>query len=120
MIRLLLKAVIDFEEACCHPFIFDIGMAIIGSCTTNNEVTLEKVKVLVEGYQSVRKLNLLEKKSIQLFAIYGAVATSFWRFRQYHIIFPTRSKFQLHQEMVDIANFLHQIDNEDFVEMITT
>ncbi|MHA2028214.1 MAG: phosphotransferase, partial [Candidatus Kariarchaeaceae archaeon] len=113
-----LIAIIDFEEVSKSPFVFDIGMAIVGIFADNKNIELEKAKALVSGYQSVRSLTTLEKAQLKLFCIYGAVATAFWRFRQYHIRYPIPEKFNRHEQMVEIADTLIKMDNHEFVEKI--
>lgn len=115
-----LVAIIDFEEAAHLPFVFDIGMAIIGSCVENNVISLVKVKLLLKGYQEKRVLSQLEEDNIRIFAIYGAVATSFWRYRQFNILFPDRDRSQRYQQMVKLADSLHKMDNPEFLREVAS
>ncbi len=110
-----LGAIIDFEEVSNYPFIFDLGMATTGIFADYNVIDLCFPKALVKGYQKVRMLEPLEKELLKLFTFYGAVATSFWRFRQFHIRFPTPEKSTHHQYMVDIADKLYEMDNNKFM-----
>ncbi len=73
---------------------------------------------LVEGYQSVRQLEKLEKRLLQLHIIYGAVATSFWRFRQFNIIYPDAGKNHVYTEMMNLANQVDTIPESDFHKRI--
>jgi homoserine kinase type II len=112
-------AIIDFEEAAYLPFVFDIGMAIIGTCAENDVISLAKVKLLIEGYQEKRILSQLEKDNIRIFTIYGAVATSFWRYRQFNILFPNKIRSKRYQQMVKLADSLYKMDNIEFLRKVT-
>ena len=109
-----LAAIIDFEEACDYYQIFDIGMAIVGTCLHQGRLSLIKAKSLVGGYQSKRQLEAPEKESLQLVAEYAAAATSFWRFRQHHILKPDGNKANDYLEMKLLADQLHSIPEEQF------
>ncbi|MCE7734139.1 MAG: homoserine kinase [Candidatus Heimdallarchaeota archaeon] len=113
-----LKAIIDFEEVSNYPLIFDLGMATIAMFADMNTIDLEITQSLIKGYQKVRMLEALEKQSLKLFLIYPAVATSFWRFRQFHIRFPTPKYSARHMQMVKIADKLYDMDNQEFMSKI--
>jgi len=109
-----LAAIIDFEEACYYFKVFDIGMCIVGTCAPNGRFSLAKAKSLIAGYQSKRELETLEKETLKVFTEYGAVATSFWRFKQHHIIKPDINKAKCYLEMKSLADHIHTISNEEF------
>ncbi len=109
-----LAAIIDFEEASDYYLIFDLGMCAVGTCTDKGRILLPKVKALVSGYQNRRKLSDLEKASLQIFAVYGAVATSFWRFRQYHLLCPDKERTNRFKAMVDLADDIAGIPSLKF------
>jgi len=102
-----LTGIIDFEEACNYYKVFDLGMCIVGTCVENGSVSLDKAKSLLAGYESIRKLEDTERKVLPLFSEYGAIATSFWRFR-HHFITNPHSQRDNYLEMVAVANDIHQ------------
>ena len=110
--------IIDFEAVSHSPFIFDIGMALIGVCLEKNNISLRKAKALIKGYQQEREFNQMEKNSLKLFAIYSATAVSAWRFQQFHLKFPIPQKFNSYQPMVDIADSLFRIKNSVFMKQV--
>ncbi|MFQ3207164.1 MAG: homoserine kinase type II [Glaciecola sp.] len=57
------KAIIDFEEACFYYSVFELGMAIVGTCFSNTSIDFNKVTALVDGYQQIRPLEPIEKDS---------------------------------------------------------
>ena len=113
-----LKAMIDFEESCQTYRVFDLGMAVVGLCTINSCVALNKVRALVNGYQQVRKLEEKEKESLQLFIELGAALTSAWRFWKFNIDAPDEQKSQTYQHMVDIAKNIRAKPQTTFMEAI--
>ncbi len=109
-----LAAVIDFEEACEYYKIFDLGMCLIGTCSHKGTISLAKTKSFLDGYQSKRKLEELEQDSLQVFAEYGAIATSFWRFRQHNMKKPNENKANNFLEMKMLADHVHSLSEDEF------
>jgi len=114
------KALIDFEDACHYLNVFDLGMAAVGLCSNNSKVSLTKVRSLVNGYQIIRELEEQEKKVLQLFVEYAAIATSSWRFWKYNIETPIAEKSDIHYEMVNIAKDVRGIQEAEFIRAVFT
>lgn len=112
------KAIIDFEEACHYCKVFDLGMAIVGSCAEGTTVDLDKARALVNGYQQVRQLEQMEKETLQLFVQYSATATSYWRFWKYNIDAPSVANEKKHWEMVKISNWVSDLSKVTFSKML--
>lgn len=111
----VLKAMIDFQEACHYYLVFDLGMSILGLCQNNEKIDLNKAKALIKGYEKIRSLVFLEKKSLPLFIRYAAVATSCWRFWKYNIYSSTPSLKYEYKKMVKIANNVSKIYLDYFI-----
>jgi homoserine kinase type II len=112
------KAIIDFEEACHYHLIFELGMGIVGACVNDITINLDKARALVDGYQQVRPLAQIEKESLQLFARYAAVATSYWRFNKYIIEESSEDRAGHHWQMVQIAKEVAEISTTRFFDAI--
>ena len=112
------KAIIDFEEACHYYLIFELGMGILGTCVNDITVDLDKARALVSGYEEVRPLTKIEKESLQLFARYAAVATSYWRFNKYIIEESSEDRASHHWQMVQIAKEVAEISTTRFFDAI--
>lgn len=110
------KAIIDFEDVSRIAKIFDVGMAIVGICTRNSEIDISKSRALVKGYQEIRPLEELEKKSLKNFLEWAAVLTSTWRFWKYNIETPDMGKSKRYVQMVDIAKNANAISHREFNE----
>ncbi|MCH7903157.1 MAG: homoserine kinase [Armatimonadetes bacterium] len=113
-----LKAVIDFEEACCYYKVFDVGMGIVGLCADGTTIDLHRARALVDGYQQVQRMNDEEREALQTFVEYAATATSFWRFRRFNIDTPTAERANHHQRMVRLAEDAHTIPKAKFTEVV--
>ena len=113
-----LRAIIDFEEACRYYKVFDIGMAILGLCTEEDTIALEKARALVAGYQQIRRLEESEKETLQLFVEYAAIATSYWRFWKYHIDKPMAEKADKHRQMMRLAKGVNAIPKTRFLQAV--
>lgn len=112
------KAIIDFEEACHYYKVFDLGMAIVGSCTEGTTVDLDKASALITGYRKIRPLEQIEQETLQMFVQYAATATSYWRFWKYNIDTPSTDKKEKHWEMVEIAEWIRAIEKERFSQRV--
>ncbi len=112
------NAIIDFEEACHYYRVFDLGMAIIGSCADGITVALNKARALVRGYQKIKQLEQVEKESLQMFVQYAATATSYWRFDKYNIDTPNADKSDQHWQMVELAEAVNEIPKTKFMDAI--
>ncbi len=102
--------IMDFEEACHYYRIYDLGMAIVGTCREGEAISSRKVNALLKGYEKEIPLLPIEKESLPAFIVYAAAATAFWRFRQYHIRNPDEQFKNHYLEMKNIADFVRQAD----------
>jgi len=113
-----LVAILDFEEACHYYRIFDLGMCAIGACVRDGFFSLILLKALIAGYETVRRLEQAEKEQLQVNAEYAAIATAFWRFRQYHARNPIKEKADAHLEMKLLADQVHEIPSGFFSKTV--
>jgi len=97
--------IIDFEEATYYYRVFDIGMAIIGSCSEKNILKKEKIKSLLFGYEKVIKLTLEEKSSLQAFTVYAGASMSFWRHRNFNYVHPNLGLNDHYKALQNLANY---------------
>jgi homoserine kinase type II len=112
-----LMAIIDFEEACHYYRSFDLGMVIIGACRDRKGISFEKAGQFIRGYQKEITLQSIERDSLKAFAVYAAVATSFWRFRQYHLRRPEPRLYDKHVEMQTLADIISKYPDSRFTEL---
>jgi len=114
-----LMAIIDFEEACHYYRSFDLGMVIVGTCRDRQGICFEKARRFIRGYQKNMTLQSVERECLQAFAVYAAVATSFWRFRQYHMRRPEPRLHDRHVEMQTLADTISEYPESSFTELFS-
>ena len=112
-----LMAIIDFEEACHYYRSFDLGMVIVGACRDRKGISFEKAGQFIQGYQKETTLQSIERETSKAFAVYAAVATSFWRFRQYHLRRPEPKLYDKHVEMQTLADTISEYPDSRFTEL---
>ncbi len=111
-------AIIDFVEACDYYDISDLGMAVVGQCIEDGQISYNKVKALISGYESVRVLEDIEKEAFKNFIEYAAIVISFWRFCRYHVQKTVPEKKDKHMEMVMLSKHIRTIPDQVFTENI--
>lgn len=103
--------IMDFEEACYYYRLFDIGMAIVGTCAEYGRLDSFKIRYLLEGYHQESPLKPQEIRQLKAFVVYAATATAFWRFRQFNVLVPMEERKDSYKEMQNLAI---QAKNMDF------
>jgi homoserine kinase type II len=112
-----LMAIIDFEEACHYYRSFDLGMVIVGACRNRQGISFQKARRFLRGYQNDTTLPSIERECLKTFTVYAAVATSFWRFRQYHLLRPEPQLYDKHVEMQTLADTISEYPDSSFTEL---
>jgi homoserine kinase type II len=112
-----LMAIIDFEEACNYYRSFDLGMVIVGACRDRQGISFEKAGQFMRGYQKETTLQSIERDTLKAFAVYAAVATSFWRFRHYHLRRPEPRLHDKHVEMQTLADTISEYPESSFTQL---
>ncbi len=113
-----LSAIIDFEDACNYYKIFDIGMAGVGLCSSEDGFSIEKLGAMVGGYQKKRELEVVEKAALKACVAYAAAATASWRFWKYRIDAPSPEKRDAYLKMVALADAVQAIPETHFQEQV--
>lgn len=80
-----LQTFIDFEQAGRGTFILDLGIAISGSCLTQEAgtVDIELMKYFVEGYEATRKMLAIEKEYLNTAVLVGFFSIGLWRIKRF-------------------------------------
>lgn len=110
--------IMDFEEACYYYRIFDIGMMIIGTCRSkdNINIDIQKASMLLSGYQDNIKLLTAETKSLKAFTAYAAAATGFWRFKNFNYVNVIPEMKNHYLEMQLLADNIMKLPDEIFIK----
>jgi homoserine kinase type II len=112
-----LLAIIDFEESCHYYRSFDLGMVIVGACRDRQGISFQKARKFIRAYQNDMTVQSVERECLKAFAVYAAVATSFWRFRQYHVRRPEPRFYDKHVEMQTFADTISEYPESSFTEL---
>ena len=112
------KAIIDFEDACSHFKVFDLGMAAVGLCAHDQQINLSKLSALISGYQRARVLEQDEQDTLQLFISYSAIGISAWRFWLNNIDIPDPERANHYQHMVNIFKHISAIPDGKFQQAV--
>ncbi len=112
-----LMGIIDFEQACHYYRNFDLGMVIVGTCRDRKGISFEKAGRFIRSYQKEITLQSIETETLKTFAVYAAVATSFWHFRQHHLRTPVPQLYDKHVEMQTLAATIPKYPDSRFTEL---
>lgn len=96
-------AILDFETASVDVPILDIGFAAVGLCRRDGKLEPDRLRLLLDGYQSVRQLQPTELGYLRNSIIHAAAKLAFDRYIQYHIRLPEPAKQHSYEEMTALA-----------------
>ncbi|MEJ2795562.1 phosphotransferase [Iodobacter sp. LRB] len=112
-------SMIDFELTCIYHSVFDIAMAIVGTCSMDGRLLPEKAAHLISGYNSIRVLEESETKVFKIYTEYAAILTSLWRYWRYRIYQPGGVKSDRYLEMVSLAKSIEKTDFTKITDMLS-
>jgi homoserine kinase type II len=110
--------IIDFEEATNYYRIFDIGMTIIGICGDGEIINWERVKHLLEGYQSEIQLVADEITSLKAFTIYAGASMTFWRHQNFNYVKPDPKLFNHYLGLKVLVDDIVKQPDDCFVRLL--
>lgn len=110
--------IMDFEEATHYYRVFDLGMAIIGTCRVDGKISLAKAKSLLQGYCQKITLKDSEVRSLQAFSVYGAAATAFWRHQNFNDVNIDEAMADHYLPMMNLAIEISEIPLASFQKEI--
>lgn len=113
-------SMIDFELTCIYYSIFDIAMAIVGTCSVSGRLSPEKARYLISGYNATRILEDGEIKVLKKYTEYAAILTSLWRYWRYRIYQPGGDKADKYLEMMNLAKSINNTDFSKISGILTT
>ena len=110
--------IIDFEESVNYYRLFDVGMTIIGICGEEKFINMEKVKHLLEGYQSEVQLLEDEINSLKAFTIYAGASMTFWRHQNFNYVKPNSEMSNHYMKLKVLVDDMVKQADECFVRLI--
>jgi len=108
--------IMDFEEACHYYRVFDIGMMIVGTCSDQKTINLNKLTFLLDGYQQESTLLEIEKKALKAFTVYAAATTAFWRHHNFNYVNIIPEKKDHYMEMKLLADAVMNLPDSCFID----
>ena len=67
---------------------YDVGMAIIGTCCSQTAVIPDRIQYLLQGYVQEVKMTTDEQQALQAFTVYAGASMTFWRHRNFNYLKP--------------------------------
>ena len=110
--------IIDFEESVNYYRLFDIGMTIIGICGEEKIINLEKIKYLLDGYQSEVQLLKDEINSLKAFTIYAGASMAFWRHQNFNYVNPNSEMSNHYMKLKVLVDDIVKQADDCFVRLI--
>jgi len=110
--------IIDFEEAVNYYRLFDIGMTIIGTCGEEKIINMEKIKHLLDGYQSEIQLLDDEINSLKAFTIYAGASMTFWRHQNFNYVKPNTEMSNHYIKLKVLVDDIVKQPDDCFVRLI--
>ena len=110
--------IIDFEEAVNYYRLFDIGMTIIGTCGEEKIINMEKIKHLLDGYQSEVQLLEDEINSLKAFTIYAGASMAFWRHQNFNYVKPNTKMSNHYMGLKVLVDDIVKQADDFFVRLI--
>jgi len=110
--------IIDFEESVNYYRLFDIGMTIIGICGEEKIINLEKIKYLLDGYQSEVQLLEDEINSLKAFTIYAGASMAFWRHQNFNYVNPNSKMSNHYMKLKVLVDDIVKQADDCFVRLI--
>jgi homoserine kinase type II len=100
-------AVIDWDTASLELPLIDLGFAIVGLACIDTSLHADRLRELLDGYQSVRELDESTRALLKASAVYAATVLAHHRYRRFHVLHPDPRKARSHEEMQHVAESLH-------------
>ncbi len=105
---LILKKMIDFEQAGLGERILDIAISISGSCLENNELSSDLIQLYIKEYESINKLTKNELNHLVDFIHVGLFSIALWRIKRFFTGNLDSNKKLSYQELLTRSvNFEH-------------
>lgn len=114
-----LVTLIDFEQSGRGRYILDLGIALSGSCLTADKTSLDKelIESFLSGYQSRRKLKVIETEYLRMAIAVGFFSISLWRIKRfYEGHLDDRKKYNYRELLERCRKFYQQFPENYFME----
>lgn len=80
-----LAGILDYEAAGSGPYLFDLSVALHALCHPQKRFSPQRIRALLQGYQSVRKITFYEKKYFEYYLYESALRFLLTRLRDFEL-----------------------------------
>lgn len=98
-----LSAVLDFEQSGIGACIYDLGIALSGSCMIGGSIQKNLVMSYLEGYENSRPLPVREKQMVNQAIYFGLLSISLWRIKRFMVKNLDPNKKESYKELLHRA-----------------
>lgn len=78
-----ISKILDFEQSGIGEFLLDLGICVSGCCIDMKGFSIKQMQLVIEGYESVRKLEAVEKELLNTAVLIGFFDISLWRIKRF-------------------------------------
>ena len=110
--------IMDFEEASYYYRVFDIGMAIIGTCAQEKTINFHKVGRLLNGYLQETALLDIELNALQTFTVYAGASMTFWRHINFNYTKPDPKMSNHYLGLKVLTDYVEEQPADCFLNLI--
>ncbi len=110
--------IMDFEEAAYYYRIYDIGMIIIGVCSEETAVNMDKVRCILKGYSQEIELLDIEINALQAFTVYAGASMTFWRHINFNYTRPDPKFSDHYLGLKVLTDFIAEQPADCFLQLI--
>ncbi|MEU2248918.1 phosphotransferase [Streptomyces sp. NPDC019224] len=91
---------LDWETVSLDDPLLDLGMAAVGLAQEDGELSPQRLRALVGGYEQVRPLTDQDRRALPTEIVHAALIIAFHRYYRHNIRFPDAGKSGYHLEMI--------------------
>lgn len=78
-----ISKILDFEQSGLGEYLLDLGICISGCCIDMKGFAPKQMDIILDGYQSVRELDALEKDLLKTAVLIGFFDIALWRIKRF-------------------------------------
>jgi homoserine kinase type II len=101
-------SILDWETASMDDPLLDLGMSLVGLARIDGDVDMKRVKELVEGYTSTRRLDASAIAMIPIMVVHAALIIAFHRYYRHNIRFPDAERARIYLEMIGFVQSVQE------------
>jgi homoserine kinase type II len=113
-----IAAILDFEELCHGPRVFDLGMAFVGLLQNVSTDSIADFSCFLKGYSMSITLEEQELMLLKTYAEYAACCTALWRYKTFNVTQNNHPNAHLYKQMMELCDKLQDYSASQFLKLI--